>query len=121
PPVDAIKSSFLGILLNPYFLYRFEEPAPGQTEVVGDELAVRLAYFLWSAPPDEELLDLAARGELRKPEVLKQQTRRMLADPKRIALAENLGGEWFDYKKLRQQSSVNKRSDKMAGFYRTQY
>ncbi|MEC9093343.1 MAG: DUF1588 domain-containing protein, partial [Planctomycetota bacterium] len=52
---------------------------------------------------------------------LKQQVKRMLADPKRIALAENLGGEWFDYKQLRRQSMVNRRSDKLAGFYRTQY
>jgi mono/diheme cytochrome c family protein len=121
PAYEAIKRSFLAILLSPPFLYRFETPAPGQAAVVGDELAVRLSYFLWSAPPDETLLDLAASGKLRQPEVLKQQVRRMLADPRRIALAENLGGEWFDYKQLRQQSAVNKRSDKMAGFYRTQY
>ena len=119
--LDAIKSSFLAVLLSPSFLYRFEEPANGQVEVVGNELAVRLAYFLWSSPPDATLMDLVAKGELRQPEVLKQQVRRMLADPKRIALAENFGGEWFDYKKLRQQSAVNKRSDKMAGFYRTQF
>ena len=124
---ESIKSSFLAVLLSPPFLYRFEEPVEAdspnsqQAKVTGNELAVRLSYFLWSAPPDETLLELAAKGELRKPEVLVQQTRRMLADPRRIALAENLGGEWFDYKTLRQQSSVNKRSDRMAGFYRTQW
>ncbi len=121
PAYEAIKSSFLAMLLSPPFLYRFEEPVEEQTPVVGNELAVRLSYFLWSAPPDRTLLDLAASGNLRKADVLKQQVRRMLADPRRIALAENLGGEWFGYKKLRQQSAVNKRSDKMAGFYRTQY
>ena len=117
----AIKSSFLAILLSPSFLYRFEQPQPDQTPVIGNELAVRLSYFLWSSPPDKILLELAAQGELRKTEVLKQQVKRMLADPRRIALSENLGGEWFDYKTLRQQSTVNKRSDKIAGFYRTQY
>lgn len=116
---EAIKTSFLAILLSPPFLYRFEAPAAGP--VVGDELAVRLSYFLWSSPPDETLRNLARSGKLRERDVLKAQVRRMLADPKRIALAENLGGEWFGYKKLRQQSAVNKRSDKMAGFYRTQY
>jgi hypothetical protein len=121
PAYEAIKSALLATLLSPPFLYRFEESKPGQTPVVGDELAVRLSYFLWSAPPDATLLELAANGKLREPDVLKQQVRRMLADPKRIALSENLGGEWFDYKRLRQQSAVNKRSDKMAGFYRTQY
>ena len=120
-PYEAIKSSFLAILLSPRFLYRFEQPETGRTLVVGDELAVRLSYFLWSSPPDKRLLELAATGKLREPAVLREQTRRMLADTKRVALSENLGGEWFGYKQLRQQSSVNKRSDKMAGFYRTQY
>ncbi|PHR87820.1 MAG: hypothetical protein COA78_36885 [Blastopirellula sp.] len=118
---DAMKSSFLAMLLSPSFLYRFEQPKPDQTLVTGNELAVRLSYFLWSSPPDDILLELAAKRELRKTDVLKQQVKRMLADPRRIALAENLGGEWFDYKTLRQQSTVNKRSDKIAGFYRSQY
>ena len=118
---EAIKSSMLAILLSPSFFYRFEESAGGQVPVTSDELAVRLSYFLWSAPPDDTLWEIAASGDLQKPEVLKQQVQRMLADPRRISLAENLGGEWFDYKKLRQQSAINKRSDKMAGFYRTQY
>lgn len=117
----ALKSSFLAILQSPQFLYRFEELEKGQVQVVGNELATRLSYFLWSSPPDEILLKLATSGELRKPSVLKAQVQRMLADPKRISLAENLGGEWFDYKKLRRMSSVNQRNDKMAGFYRTQY
>jgi hypothetical protein len=118
---EAIKSSMLAVLLSPPFLYRFEKSGNGQTPVVGEELAVRLSYFLWSAPPDTTLLELANKGELHNPGILKEQVRRMLADPKRISLAENLGGEWFDYKKLRQHSAVNKRSDKMAGFFRTQY
>ena len=81
---ESIKSSFLAVLLSPPFLFRFEEPVKAdspesrQAEVTGNELAVRLSYFLWSAPPDKTLLDLAATGELRKPEVLIQQTRRML-------------------------------------------
>ena len=120
-PYEAVKSAYLATLLSPSFLFRFERREPGQTPVVGEELAVRLAYFLWSAPPDAELLQVASTGKLPEPEQLTQQVRRMLADPKRIALAENLGGEWFDYKPLRQQSAVNKRSDKMAGFFRTQY
>ena len=120
-PYEAIKSAYLATLLSPSFLFRFERPAAGPTPVVGEELAVRLAYFLWSAPPDEALLKAAQAGRLHESAMLVEQVRRMLADPKRIALAENLGGEWFGYKPLRQRSSVNKRSDKMAGFYRTQY
>ena len=120
-PAESIRSTILAMLLTPQFLYRFEQPTKVPTPVVGFELATRLSYFLWSSPPDKVLRQLAAQGELRKPDILTQQVHRMLADPKRVALAENLGGEWFDYKRLRQQSSVDQRSDKMAGFYRTQF
>lgn len=120
-PYEALKSSFLAVLLSPRFLYRFEQPVAAQAAVPQQELAVRLSYFLWSAPPDETLQQLAADGQLQNEDVLRQQVRRMLADPRRVAIAENLGGEWFDYKTLRRQSAVNKRSDRMAGFYRTQW
>lgn len=127
---EGVKASFLAALLSPSFLFRMEDAHPAEKHppasdtafrVPSSELAVRLSYFLWSAPPDEELWKLAAKDRLQDDEVIRQQVRRMLNDPRRIALAENLGGEWFDYKKLRQQSAVNKRSDKMAGFYRTQF
>lgn len=114
--LEALRSSMLAVLLSPEFWMRFEESGKAG-HLPGRDLAVRLAYFLWSAPPDEALL----AADLQDESVLRKQVRRMLADPRRIALAENLGGEWFDYKKLRQQSSVNKRSDRMAGFYRAQY
>lgn len=127
----AMKTSFLAVLLSPSFLFRMEDDSDDESgdpdsarntqRVSSRELAVRLAYFIWSAPPDTELWQHAADGSLQQTSVLRQQVRRMLADPRRIALAENLGGEWFDYRILRQQSAVNKRSDRMAGFYRTQY
>ena len=114
--LEALRSAVLAVLLSPEFWMRFEEA--GQAGKASNrDLAVRLSYFLWSSPPDEELLT----ADLQDEAVIREQVRRMLADPKRIALAENLGGEWFDYKKLRQQSSVNKRSDRMAGFYRAQF
>ena len=118
---EAFKSTMLAMLLSTPFLYRFEEAVNGQAAVTDQELAVRLAYFLWSAPPDLELVQLASVNQLQNEDVLMEQVDRMLRDPKRIALSENLGGEWFDYKKLRQKSSVDRRSDRMAGFYRTQY
>ena len=56
-------------------------------------LATRLAYFLWSAMPDEELFRLAERGQLRKN--LTAQTKRMLADAKSDALMQNFTGQWL--------------------------
>ena len=114
--LEALRSAMLSVLLSPEFWIRFED-STSDGQLTNREMAIRISYFLWSSPPDEELLE----ADLQDDAVIRAQVRRMLADPKRIALAENLGGEWFDYKKLRQQSAVNKRSDRMAGFYRSQY
>jgi hypothetical protein len=72
------------LLVSPAFLFRVErdpsEVAPGAVYAVSDlELASRLSFFVWSSIPDDELLDLASRGHLKRPEVLERQIRRMLA------------------------------------------
>ena len=59
------------------------------------ELASRLSCFLWSSLPDDALLGLAERGELRRPRVLEAQVARMLADPRAGALVDNFGGQWL--------------------------
>src|SRR5207302_3474282 len=81
----------------PAFLFRIEQaPAGKQPGPVNDwELATRLSYFLWSAPPDDELRALAATGKLRDPEVLAAQTRRMLKDGRTRSLAIEFGTQWI--------------------------
>src|SRR5262249_51708831 len=64
------------------------------------ELASRLSYFLWSSMPDEELLTLAERGQLRPN--LEAQVRRMLRDPKAAALVDNFFGQWLQTRNLKQ-------------------
>jgi hypothetical protein len=64
------------------------------------ELASRLSFFLWSSIPDDQLLDAATRGTLRKPGVLEQQVRRMLADPRSNALVENFAGQWLQLRTI---------------------
>jgi bifunctional non-homologous end joining protein LigD len=66
----------------------------------GYAVANRLAYFLWSGPPDDELLAIAGRGELAKPEVLRGQVDRLLADAKAHRFTENFTGQWLDLRKL---------------------
>jgi hypothetical protein len=56
-------------------------------------LASRLSYFLWSTMPDDELSELADRGELRAN--LSRQLERMLKDRRIEALAENFAGQWL--------------------------
>jgi hypothetical protein len=50
---------------------------------------------LWSSIPDDQLIDLAERGQLGKPAVLEQQVRRMLADPRAEALATRFASQWL--------------------------
>ncbi|HEV3061949.1 MAG TPA: DUF1592 domain-containing protein [Vicinamibacterales bacterium] len=88
------------LLASPDFLFRIEDdPAgvkPGAVYRLTDlELASRLSFFLWSSIPDDELLDVASRGQLKNAAVLERQTRRMLADPKSRALTSNFAGQWL--------------------------
>jgi len=65
------------------------------------DLASRLSFFLWSSLPDDELLRVAEQGKLRTPVVLRQQLRRMLADPKSEALVSNFAGQWLYLRNLK--------------------
>jgi mono/diheme cytochrome c family protein len=102
---NGIERGLQQLLISPEFLFRVEvEPAsakPGTSYRISDlELASRLSFFLWSSVPDDELLDLAARGRLRQPGVIDQQVRRMLADPRSEALTANFAGQWLQLRNL---------------------
>ena len=102
---SGIQQALARILVAPRFVYRSEEEPPavaaGQAYRISDtELASRLSFFLWSSVPDDELLDAAAKGRLRDPQVLKQQVGRMVADPKADALVENFAGQWLYLREL---------------------
>lgn len=119
---SGIEQALERILVSPQFLFRIEhEPAafaagfgeprrstpegnvrrrakiaPGAVYRISDvELASRLSFFLWSSIPDDELLDIAARGKLRDRSVLEQQVRRMLRDRRSEALATNFAAQWL--------------------------
>jgi hypothetical protein len=102
---DGIEFALRRMLASPRFLVRVErEPesvAPGNIYQIADlELASRLSFFLWSSLPDEELIGLAAANRLSEPEVLEQQVRRMLADPKSASLVENFAQQWLYLRNL---------------------
>jgi Protein of unknown function (DUF1592)/Protein of unknown function (DUF1588)/Protein of unknown function (DUF1585) len=101
----GIESALRVILTSPKFLFRDEaDPAgtaPGSLYALDDAaLASRLAFFLWSAPPDDELLDLAVQGTLSEQRVFDEQIDRMLADARASALVENFAGQWFYLRNL---------------------
>ncbi len=82
------------ILISPDFLFLRESKGP----LKDVELASRLSYFLWSSMPDEELLALAERGELRAS--IPAQVERMLKDPKAAAFTENFVGQWLNLRAI---------------------
>jgi len=99
---DGLRLAMQAVLCSPKFLFRAElDDRPGRPEVRPlDEfqLASRLSYFLWSTMPDDQLSDLAARGQLRAN--LDSQVRRMLQDPKSEALVDNFALQWLQLKRL---------------------
>lgn len=102
---DGIKNGMMTILTSPKFLFRAEIPPadaqPGTVTAISDlELASRLAFFLWSSPPDQELIDLAARGELSQDNILGEQVDRMLQDSRASAMVENFVFQWLRLRDL---------------------
>ena len=81
---------------------------PGARPLSDFALASRLSYFVWSSMPDDELLARAAAGELRKPEVLAAQVRRMLKDKKARGLATEFAGNWLDFRRFEELNTVDR-------------
>jgi len=105
----GIEAALQFILASPEFLFRFEpDPenlATGAVYRLGDlALASRLAFFLWSSPPDDELIDLASQGKLHQHAILEQQVKRMLADDRSDALVDNFAEQWLFLRNLKNSS-----------------
>lgn len=106
---DGIQRAVEAMLVSPDFLLRVEtdQPASKASNTQGlayrlndVELASRLSFFLWSSIPDDELLTLAEQGKLKDQNVLQQQVRRMLDDPRSQALVTNFAGQWLHLRNL---------------------
>lgn len=113
---QALRVGLKAVLVSPHFLFLREKVVAGRTEAepgaeatatgAGSDdagaralddfaLASRLSYFLWSSMPDDELLTLAEQNALHKPDTLRRQVERLLADPKAAAFTENFAGQWL--------------------------
>jgi mono/diheme cytochrome c family protein len=120
-PLNTLRLLLEGLLVSPGFLYH-SSPVPTGPETHGahliDEftLASRLSYFLWSAPPDDKLLDLAAKNQLRAQ--LPAQVDRMITDWRARALTENFTGQWLQ---LRDLGNISPDYERFKDFYKVQY
>ena len=93
---EAMIAAYTAVLCSPEFLYLEEKPGR-----LGEfEMASRLSFFLWNSPPDNELRCCAEKQELRKPQVLRAQTERLLADPKSRRFIEAFLDYWLDLRKI---------------------
>jgi hypothetical protein len=115
---SGIEQGLRALLMSPEFWFRTERTPAGTKRaanypISAVELASRLSFFLWSSIPDEELLGLAGRGVLRQPQVLDQQVRRMLGDPRSRALTTNFAAQWLQLRNLR---AVRPNNDRFPDF-----
>jgi hypothetical protein len=95
---EGVGQGMVAVLVSPRFLFREEAIEPGNRQdsyPLVDEysLASRLAYFLWSSMPDDQLMRLAAEGTLRKN--LSEQVRRMMADHRFGSFIRDFTGQWL--------------------------
>ncbi|MEY4180680.1 MAG: hypothetical protein RLY70_4254 [Planctomycetota bacterium] len=89
---DSMKKAVAAALCSPMFLYRSAAAGDAERQF---ETASRLSFFLWSSIPDLELLDLAERGELARPDQLRLAVDRMLRDPKIERFLDVFPTQWL--------------------------
>jgi Protein of unknown function (DUF1592)/Protein of unknown function (DUF1588)/Protein of unknown function (DUF1585)/Protein of unknown function (DUF1595)/Protein of unknown function (DUF1587)/Planctomycete cytochrome C len=86
---DAMRRVYVAILTSPEFLFL---PAPADDTA----LATRLAYWLWNGPPDDALLAAARDRSLHRPEILRTQIDRLLADPRSERFYQDFARQWLE-------------------------
>jgi len=100
----ALGLMLKAVLVSPQFLFITPAGKPESKESIvlldDYQLASRLSYFLWSAPPDAALDALADKGELHKPEILRAQVERLLKDAQSRALFDGFGAQWLRVNEL---------------------
>jgi hypothetical protein len=99
---DAVRLIVDAMLQSPRFIYRMEnQKGDGTRWPVGEhELAARISYILWGAPPDKALAKAAKSGELFTPEGLEKEIKRMLADSRAIERSRQFISEWLNLNRL---------------------
>ncbi len=92
----AMLVGYAAVLASPQFVFVDEPVGP----LDDPALATRLALYLWNSEPDPALRARAARGELRRPDVLRAETERLLSDPKSERFVEAFLDYWIDIRKI---------------------
>lgn len=111
----GLQIAISAVLVSPRFLFRVETPdddakadEDGNVRLTQIQLANRLSFFLWSSAPDEKLLADAERGRL-KDKQLENHVRRMIADPRADAMANQFAAQWLGLRNLAEHEADAKR------------
>jgi hypothetical protein len=97
---NGVRTALQAMLSSLHFVFRVEETPsnakPGSAYRISDvDLASRLSFFLWGTIPDSELIEVARRGGLSRPEMFDQQVKRMLTDSRSSALSTRFASQWL--------------------------
>ncbi|CAN7267630.1 DUF1592 domain-containing protein [Phenylobacterium sp. LjRoot225] len=101
----GLEAGLSRLLASPKFIFRVErgEPDPqnsGQERLDAYSLATRVSFLLWDAPPDAELLDAAARGDLYDRTKLEAQVDRLMASPRFEQGVRSFFSDMFGYEQF---------------------
>jgi len=102
---ESMQVALQAILVSPHFVFKVEQPATpnasGKRPAVSQyELATRISYFLWSSMPDDELLLMAHKEQLRDPTLLRNKVARMMKDVRMNRFVDNFAGQWLQLRNL---------------------
>ena len=99
-PRQAALDCLKLILCSPSFLYFSEVTDESSKELKPYDLATRLSYALWAAPPDAELLASAKSGKLTKDAELEKQILRLIADERASGFINGFLDSWLNLRDL---------------------
>lgn len=110
-PAQGVKFALAAVLQSPSFLFRVEigEKSPLGYRYTNWEMASRLSFLLWDAPPDDDLRQAAAKGELTSADNVRLHAQRMLDDPRARA---SLTRFFRDFMNLGKLNALDKQPDK---------
>ena len=96
---QSIKDTLLVVLTSPQFLFLIENSSTPEAEDLDPfELASKLSYFLWNAPPDRQLLELASKNTLHAS--LDAEIDRMIRDPRFGQFVSEFASQWLSLDKF---------------------
>ncbi len=99
-PRQAALDTLKMMLCSPSFLYLSEITPEDQNELQSYDLASRLSYALWAAPPDDELFAVAESGRLTETKELKKQVLRLLNDPRSDEFVNGFLDSWLNLRNI---------------------